>query len=145
MSLVKFAYPELHEAQRAYLAGLFDGEGTICGYNQAQKWVTPKVGIKQKNREVLDWVRDLTGFGNVYFNGTAHEWTAQKRDNVIQFIEWIEPHCIVKSKQLLVGLHLALLVPTRTGSNFFNNEEDRESNRQARFALGRQLQELKRC
>ena len=64
-----------------YIAGLFDGEGTIYIYNNKHKsgsanhmlWV--KIGIT--NQLLLEWISSIIGYGKIYSSPKYKSWHKQ--------------------------------------------------------------------
>jgi len=57
------------ELEKSYLAGLFDGEGSVsfttyC--SKGKRYNKLQAKISQNQREVLDWVCAITGVGSVH-------------------------------------------------------------------------------
>lgn len=91
-----------------YIAGFFDGEGsghmlviqrrTILGFT-----LRPRFTITQKNKEVLEVIRDYLGFGKVRQapSHRNHVWTLYINDmpNCRAFAEMMIPRCFVKKPQ----------------------------------------------
>lgn len=100
----------LSDTDRAYLAGLFDGEGCVGYYkrkgNRSKYSYVSVVMITQSNSEFMNWLHALIGFGNVTSRaGKKHfeyHWQANKRANVFEFLEAIEPYLVIKKKQAQV-------------------------------------------
>ncbi len=100
----------MKETEIAYIAGLFDGEGSASVlYPKASKngkrYKKLVARIAQCDRTVLDWVAELTGYGTVHEKSDkrdrAKTWTlchdyqvAYK--NARLFLTLIEPYLIVK-------------------------------------------------
>ena len=60
----------------SYIAGFFDGEGTIyIGKDKRTRYFSLQVSIGQKHREILDEIKELFG-GSVrkYKNKFIHQW-----------------------------------------------------------------------
>jgi hypothetical protein len=90
-----------------YLAGFFDGEGSVgLYYNRKQKLWKARLSIAQNDskhamRLFSQWARVFSG--NVYKRKTGdlelHIW---KRQSIIAFIQYVGPYCIGKRQQMLV-------------------------------------------
>lgn len=100
------------EIDIAYLAGLFDGEGSVCfGFTKNSSQSNKKYGrlivnIAQKDRMILDWVRESLGYGAVHWNGVScHQYRAVKA-SARKFLALIRPY--VKIKGLVIDEKLAL-------------------------------------
>ena len=103
------------EAQIAYIAGFFDGEGCVgirkpCMDKSRGRLKThsPYVTISQVHRDVLDMIRGFYG-GNIYFSkngGKNGIWTYQQGGTNLgfDFLRAIYPYLIVKKEQVRVIL-----------------------------------------
>ncbi len=103
---------------RAYLAGLFDGEGHI----QARIGTQKSYGIfhcaaivVNTNKDILYWIMEKTGFGNVYRRTRAkgHEdwkdsyaWHVTNMSDTIAFLELIQPYAKIKAGHIKIMLEL---------------------------------------
>ena len=99
----------------AYMAGLFDGEGTVG--IQKQKSKTSKAGytyvmrvrLAISDRWIIEWFRMAWG-GNVHFRkpskiGWLTIWVWQVNGkNAIDFLTAIKPYAILKQSQIEVAL-----------------------------------------
>lgn len=110
-----------------YLAGLFDGEGTICiqrdvrkdkengRYGGATYTVTVRIGMIQK--EPIDSYKKVFGVGYLDEEKTYHQfrpmyrWSARKRSEVQSFLERIEPFLRVKKAQARLALRYFEEIP----------------------------------
>jgi len=93
--------------ERAYLAGLIDGEGSITlSRHHRGQLPQPRISIAKCNREVLEWVRERTGRGVIIsrrprkaWHHAPFVWQVQLAGGVIAILEEVEPYLIVKCKQ----------------------------------------------
>ncbi len=117
----------LSVADAAYLAGLIDGEGTI-----GMAWRKPgsragrfqfHVVVNMTERDVLAWVAETTGLGNVTGpyarRGNWHgffRWAVQSA-GAISVLEQIEPYLRVKcaNARLAIRTHAEILANTERG------------------------------
>ena len=96
----------LSEPEKAYIAGLFDGEGTLgyyykpsTGYHQVQ------LAIYSSDIRVIHWVRDKIGHGSItphkgkYTKFTNWSWDLSNKSGVVNFLMTIKPYLIVKLDQ----------------------------------------------
>lgn len=94
----------------AYIAGIFDGEGSIGYYSDGQR----RVSISQsgdEGKELLNFIKDKTGFGYIYFNikfkpsqtiknvRPMHVWNASKRQEMRKFLNSVLPYLIIKREK----------------------------------------------
>lgn len=103
----------LTEAERAYLAGLFDGEGTIGYYDFRQRHEST-VMITSADPRIMSWIIEKIGYGNVHTVKKAydrrkhivHHWRICGRPRVLDFLEAITPYLIIKRDQAELLLNL---------------------------------------
>lgn len=99
---------ELQSEVRAYLAGLFDGEGSVTVYEQTDKYRVRKHGleasISNTHKETLEWIKNIIGFGSVYKTNKVRkqcyeyfisDWQA------VAFLELIAPYLRIKKEKAL--------------------------------------------
>ena len=95
-----------------YLAGLFDADGCASSYVQRRKKSNKTVQvhsceIAMTNKEVIHWVKDFLGFGNIFYKkkvggmGKKPQWRYRASHRLaLKFANKILPHSIVKKKML---------------------------------------------
>ena len=95
-----------------YLAGLFDADGCASSYVQRSKKSNKTVQvhsceISMTNKEVVYWVKDFLGFGNIHYRakvggmGKKPQWRDRASHRLaLKFANKILPHSIVKKKKL---------------------------------------------
>jgi intein/homing endonuclease len=117
----------LTEAQKAYLAGLFDGEGCIGYYkrkgNRSKYSYVSLVTISQTDFRPILWLHEKVGFGTVITKPgkkhVEHQWTTNKRQYVYEFLEAIQPYLILKREQadlLLAHITIEGFEPYKKGT-----------------------------
>ena len=90
----------------SYLAGLFDGDGTISMIKNR----TPHINISQINKSLLNDIKSFLNYGTVEKvydayqdkNGYLHNTLYRirfNRDEGIQFLKSIQPHLILKKER----------------------------------------------
>ena len=96
----------------AYLAGLFDADGCASSYVQRNKKSNKTVQvhcceIAMTNKEVIHWVKNLVGFGNIHYKakvggmGKKPQWRYRASHRLaLKFANKILPHSIVKKGKL---------------------------------------------
>jgi len=99
----------LSETEKAYLAGLIDGEGSIHFGLNTSETVIPRISISSSNTEVLEWCRNKIGKGYIStlsahsfegkFHKETHQFIIQAKPTVLPFLEAILPYLIIKKKQ----------------------------------------------
>lgn len=108
--------------QLAYMAGFFDGEGTICirrlkDSKRRRASYTLAIAVTQNERAPLELF--LTRFGGVIYNHkwqkamrTFFSWQATNAPDKTRFLETISPYLIVKKREAELALaFLATMVP----------------------------------
>uniref|UniRef100_A0A6M3K5F2 Homing endonuclease n=1 Tax=viral metagenome TaxID=1070528 RepID=A0A6M3K5F2_9ZZZZ len=95
----------MKETEKAYLAGLMDGEGSICILNWIPKEtgrprIMPMVKIGMHSKEAVDFFAQATG-KNVYHQpGAKGTWSTQlTHKDAVDFLEEIMPYLITKKMQ----------------------------------------------
>lgn len=116
----------------AYLAGLFDGEGTICiqkdsrpcckdngkGWNPIYN-VTARIGMI--NQDAIQLYKDVLGVGYVDCEKVYHafrpmyRWAVRAKDDVKYVLETLLPFLRVKKAQAELGLRYYQECPSRRG------------------------------
>ena len=79
---------DLSEVECAYIAGLFDGEGSLInnkGYFRIQ--------IVNTNLEVLEWIKPARGIGK---NKSVFLWLTNRAEMVDKLLRCISPYLIIK-------------------------------------------------
>ncbi len=100
-------------AQLAYLAGLFDGEGSISRYQEMRKgrknptWVI-RCEINMTDEDAIRWIHDTLGFGSFHKKPPSpkqlgrkmqYRWCCSYRE-ALKFANLLLPHARVKRKKL---------------------------------------------
>ena len=101
-----------NETDIAYLAGLFDADGCASNYLRRSKKNNKTLRvhcceISMTNKEVVYWVKNLVGFGNIHYKakvggmGKKPQWRYRASHRLaLKFANKILPHSIVKRKKL---------------------------------------------
>jgi len=109
---------KISEVDKAYIAGIVDGEGCIGYYNanpdkEGTPYCHPSINVTNTNKEVIEWLHKITGIGRaseIRFNDgkrrTAYQWQLAKKQQVRQFLEVIRPYLRIKAAQADVLLSL---------------------------------------
>lgn len=89
-----------------WIAGFYEGEGcAVCLEARKNQW-SLVVSIAQKERQILDWIRNKYGFGSVLINKqNCHHWQCYFQEAKI-FLESIIPYMRVNKKIEQVRLAL---------------------------------------
>jgi hypothetical protein len=115
---------ELTEVQKAYIAGIMDGEGFICigrsiSKNRSRWEYTPMVSATNTNRELLTWLQATTRIGNVSPKPdsarkknwkVAHQWRLRAYE-MPKFLQAIEPYLVIKQVQCELMLEFLANTP----------------------------------
>lgn len=100
----------LTETECAYIAGMIDADGSICKCKNKEYFVL-KVRIHNSDKELMDWLKNIIGGGNVHYlppaidkQGYKHtkiRWTydVSAKVDVMRLLEQIEPYLIIKKKK----------------------------------------------
>lgn len=108
----------LTETDKAYLAGLFDGEGCVGYYNsnpdrEGTPYCCAQLIITMTDESVVRWVQRTLGCGHVSIavkndqvRRTAYQWQVSKKAQVRQVLSVIRPYLKVKAAQVDVLLAL---------------------------------------
>ena len=91
-----------------YISGFFDGEGSLSVRIREDKryktgfQVLLRAEITQKNRRVLEMLKDELKIGNIYFNSHDKLWQymIHKIKDLEKFVKIILPWSIVKKESL---------------------------------------------
>ena len=101
----------------AYLAGLFDGEGSISiainTYCKGVPYYVLQVNISSCDEHIIKWVRAKVGFGIVfsappgYFGLSKRQmWRYQvKSQEAASFLRLLLPHVRMKKRQIQIALN----------------------------------------
>lgn len=99
----------LRDVERAYLAGLFDGEGCASVvYTQYEKQGRERLydsckvhfAISNMDRSVLRDVRLLIGKGGIYRQKGVSSFRSGKPTDIIKIIETIKPYVKIKKQSI---------------------------------------------
>lgn len=96
----------MEKIEKAYLAGLVDGEGTVTlSRKHSNETPSPEVSIANNSLQLLGWVKNVVGTGKITSKRKnkphhAQSYTWSIRDNkVISFLDEIKNYLIVKKQQ----------------------------------------------
>ena len=99
---------KLPEVELAYIAGFFDGDGSISAECVNQRWY-PSVSMSQKDPMILLWIQGFFGgridvVGGVGY-GDSHSLALRKEER-IQFLRAVLPYLKIKRKRAELALQL---------------------------------------
>lgn len=90
---------KISKINMSYIAGFFDGEGTIHTYQRRQ--IHARISITQKLPEILFWIQKTLGLGRIYKNKKGiHRLTITDSKSRIKFMQLFIPYCKIKKQQL---------------------------------------------
>ncbi len=113
------------ERDRAWIAAMIDGEGSICGFHHIRADDgSPRAGvhvtITNSNIPILDEAHRIwptsrsehqrAGAGHLG-KRTTYRWIVHGAENKIQFLREVYPYLIAKKRQAVVAYNLLLLMP----------------------------------
>ena len=99
----------LTELEKAYLAGLFDGEGSIGYYNSK-----PYLTITNTDARIFNWIKQRISIGIIKTRSRVGslgkkptwEWSVRNKLQVVLVLEAIRPYLIIKVDQVDLLLSL---------------------------------------
>jgi len=95
----------LKEVEKAYVAGIVDGEGTVTLMkHHRNETPTPSVSVANNNLELLKWLKSLNG-GTITnkkkrlpHHHKSYAWYV-RQDRALRFLNEIKQYLIIKRKQ----------------------------------------------
>ena len=107
----------LTDAEKAYLAGIVDGEGSIGYYfHKSKNRYEATLSIVNTDPRLMAWIKEKVGIGNFVSarkqdasgrrKHVAHVWRINNRPRVKEFLEAITPFLVVKQDQAQLLLNL---------------------------------------
>lgn len=106
-------------ADRAYIAGFFDGEGYVSLHvarneKRGASYVRVIVGIAQKRGPMLAWIHEMFG-GSLFLyqrndrgfssdGGTIHRWTITSMEHVNLFYRAVRPYLRLKGEEFDIAI-----------------------------------------
>jgi hypothetical protein len=100
---------QLHREEIAYLAGLFDGEGSVAIYEGTVHGFSYHATITSTNRNVLEWVQARLG-GSIFDekrtekkNKTCYKWQISG-DTACEFFHAIHEFSLIKKRELEIAM-----------------------------------------
>ena len=100
----------LSETEKAYLAGLFDGEGCIGLYNEKKSnYFATYLYVTNTDFRAAKWLTDRVPYGKIkprvrYKNKPVWEWLVRKREHVKEILQTLLPYLVIKVDQASVLL-----------------------------------------
>lgn len=96
-------------ADAAYIAGFFDGEGSVLLYNRPTN-ITLRVSFANTKRAILDWIRDTIGAGHIVTASRNNDKHATSyllivsSQSAASLLEQIAPYIHLKNEQAQLGI-----------------------------------------
>ena len=93
-------------AERAYLAGLIDGDGAIMAIIEPHREkryrfrVRIEFKVTQKNKRDLAFLPNLLGCGTIRANRTTCDWITRDQKEILRVLSLIRPYSKMKQKQI---------------------------------------------
>jgi len=95
----------LTKLEKAYLAGLFDGEGTVGYYHKTKLgYHIVQVAIYNSDPTIMAWIQDRISFGSIVSNKVSKHrgwaWMVSSKTQAKQFLKVIRPYLVIKAEQV---------------------------------------------
>lgn len=91
--------------EAAWLAGFFDGEGSLCCYLARKRFPNWVLSVPNTSLETLEHIRCITGVGGIGKKYEAHDnykaqwtWSIGSRLNVVSLCRQMLPYLVLKKK-----------------------------------------------
>lgn len=105
---MSITYIDVRELNRAYQAGIFDGEGTCF-----RERMHLKVGIAQANIPFLEAFKDEFG-GSVYKTSEGNwQWSLTDAPSQLVFLRAISPYVKLKAREVAICIEICKIMPGR--------------------------------
>lgn len=97
------------ETEKAYFAGIFDGEGCVGYYTRYTKGIpyhSASLHICMTERHAIDWVVQAVGYGRVSFSEksgnrkSVWSWQLCNKPRILELLTVIRPYLTVKAEQV---------------------------------------------
>ena len=131
------------ETERAYIAGLFDGEGSVSYYQRKEKrkgkkkaynfWLI-RIELSMTDQHVVEWMHETLGFGTVIKRLPTKSWVGKKTQwrwrcgfrDAYSFAKIVWPHVQVKLHKIEQIIdHYSPEDQSHKGENVVNLEDYR--------------------
>ena len=108
--------------ERAYLAGLIDGDGAIMatiethGEKKFHFRVRIELKITQKNKKALEFIPKLLGCGSIRTTKKlVNDWITRDQKEIARIFTLLKPYSRIKQRQMIIALKIiATSVKNRT-------------------------------
>jgi hypothetical protein len=103
-----------------YIAGLFDGEGSICCLHNVSGTPRVQLNVTNTNREVLVDLKEFFGFGTManssaFGTRPCYQWQLAGAPKVIEVLTELLPYLRVKEKQAKIAVQLCERIASSAG------------------------------
>jgi len=130
----------MKETEKAYIAGFIDGEGCITVY-KSESCIDSKLLIGNTNKEVIEKIRSIVGFGRIYQKKPYQhplyhkllyslEYSSRQAKEVL---EEVLPYLIAKHKQAVLFITLVKLKEKSKPNKVFEKEQQEKIFEEIRF------------
>lgn len=102
----------------SYLAGFFDGEGTICVSRKTKhNSFDLKVCVGQKECRVLKLLRSRFG-GKIYLlhshgEPQIYQWDARRKSSIAKFLKAMTPLLVIKKEEAIMAMEFLKIMKKR--------------------------------
>ena len=102
----------LSEVERAYLAGLLDGDGAIMALIEKHSEkrfgfrVRLEINATQSHREDVAWLPGQTGVGYIRRNLRTYQWVVRDQQAVRWLLDMIAPFTRSKTNQVALAIQI---------------------------------------
>jgi LAGLIDADG endonuclease len=100
------------EVDRAYLAGLLDGDGAIMAVIERHPEkrfgfrVRLEINVTQSHHDHVAWLPDLTGVGYVRRNVRTFQWVVRDQQAAKWLLDMIAPYTRTKRNQVVLAIQI---------------------------------------
>ena len=115
---------KLTEAQKGYIAGILDGEGSLMLHISKTGMIHSRINIGQKDKRLIDWLMETTGVGttgkpfdlsrkrnsNVHGTGLFHKWHVNRSWEIVPLLRAVLPYLVLKKRKAMVLILVAKTV-----------------------------------
>ena len=118
---------KLSETEKAYLAGLFDGEGCVGYYSRGVskevQYHSASLHIAMTDPKAITWLMDKLSVGKVSIiahsgrRKTVYSWQVCRKAHVREILELIRPYLLTKADQVELLLKLLAMEDAVSGGH----------------------------
>lgn len=117
--LREWTMPKVKAIEKAYLAGIIDGEGCIKLYPHVKP--PCQITIANNNKRMLFWVQEKLQCGSIYIHKlpverkhkTQYQWRIAAREQIKKILNAVKPYLIIKKDQAERMIEYIRLKPYR--------------------------------